>query len=240
MFVWVNHISMLLVKVKINTCYRYWYMTKFVACVLIITHPPLHKMAANFADDNFRCIFVNGKFLILVKISQKFVSKGPIDNSPALVHIMAWHRIGDKPSPQPMLIRFTEPYIWHWGRWVKEVKLVFCSSWWVIQWSELIHFSVMLTDIYAPCIRWQCVQSAQVTDSKVVLHGRNYFDTNINVNLAETLTALPTLLYWNIMWTPYTYWYHCKYRLHQSNTSKNANHWAFVMGLFGFWAKYQL
>ena len=47
-----------------------------------------------FADDIFICIFMNEKFCILVKISLKFVSKGPIDSNPALVQIMAWRRIG--------------------------------------------------------------------------------------------------------------------------------------------------
>ena len=36
--------------------------------------------------------FVNEKFGILVKISLKFVSKGPIDNNPALAQIMASNR----------------------------------------------------------------------------------------------------------------------------------------------------
>ena len=49
---------------------------------------------------------VNAKFCILNKISLKFVLKGPVDNNPALVYIMAWHRIGDKPLSEPMLTRF--------------------------------------------------------------------------------------------------------------------------------------
>ena len=42
-------------------------------------------MAAIFADDIFRCISVNEKFFILIKISPKFVPKGLTDNKPALV-----------------------------------------------------------------------------------------------------------------------------------------------------------
>ena len=34
----------------------------------------------------------------------KFVPKGPINNIPALVHIMAWRRPGYKPLPEPMMI----------------------------------------------------------------------------------------------------------------------------------------
>ena len=46
---------------------------------------PLGKMAAILADDIFTCIFVNEIFFILIKITLKFVPKGPIDNNQALV-----------------------------------------------------------------------------------------------------------------------------------------------------------
>ena len=37
---------------------------------------------------------MNEKFCILIEIVLKFVPKAPIDNKPALVLMMAWHRIG--------------------------------------------------------------------------------------------------------------------------------------------------
>ena len=51
--------------------------------VIYLTHLPLDKMAA-ISQMTF-CIFVNEKFCILIKISLKFVPKGPIDNNQALV-----------------------------------------------------------------------------------------------------------------------------------------------------------
>ena len=42
--------------------------------------------------------------LIAITISLKFVPKGPINNTKALVQIMAWHRPGDKPLSEPMMI----------------------------------------------------------------------------------------------------------------------------------------
>ena len=39
----------------------------------------------HFPDDIFRCILVNEKFCILIKISLEFVPKGPINNNPVLV-----------------------------------------------------------------------------------------------------------------------------------------------------------
>ena len=46
---------------------------------------PPGQNGRHFADDVFRCIFVNEKFCTLIKISLKFVPKGSIDNNPALV-----------------------------------------------------------------------------------------------------------------------------------------------------------
>ena len=43
------------------------------------------KNGGHFPDDIFKCIFFNEQFCILIKISLKFVPKGPIDNNPALV-----------------------------------------------------------------------------------------------------------------------------------------------------------
>ena len=49
----------------------------------------------HFTDDIFNCIFLNENAWKPIKISLKFVPKGPINNIPALVQIMAWHRPGD-------------------------------------------------------------------------------------------------------------------------------------------------
>ena len=75
----------------------------------------------HIADDTFNCIFVIEKFCI--KISVKFVPKGPINNNLALVQIMAWCRLGAKPLSEPMLIRFTDAYMRHYGGgWVNSTR----------------------------------------------------------------------------------------------------------------------
>ena len=43
----------------------------------------------------------------MIKISLKFVPKGPINNIPSLVQIMAWRRPGDKPLSEPMMASLT-------------------------------------------------------------------------------------------------------------------------------------
>ena len=57
-----------------------------------------------FADDTFKRIFLNENVRISIKISLKFVPKGPINNNPALVQIMAWRWSGDKPLSEPMMV----------------------------------------------------------------------------------------------------------------------------------------
>ena len=53
------------------------------------------------------------------KISLKFVPKGPIDNIPAWVQIMAWHRPGDKPLSEPMMVRLPTHICVTRPQWVK-------------------------------------------------------------------------------------------------------------------------
>ena len=58
----------------------------------------------HFADDTFKRIFLNENVRISIKISPTFVSRGPINNIPALVQTMAWRRPGDKPLSEPMMV----------------------------------------------------------------------------------------------------------------------------------------
>ena len=63
-----------------------------VACTSVY-HSPSHIEAETkwppFSRRHFKCIFLNENIWISIKISLKFVPKGPINNIPALVQIMA-------------------------------------------------------------------------------------------------------------------------------------------------------
>ena len=63
----------------------------------------------HFPDDIFKCIFLNENVYTSIKISLQLVPKGPINNNPALVHIMAWRRPGDKPLSEPMMFNLQTP-----------------------------------------------------------------------------------------------------------------------------------
>ena len=72
--------------------------------VLLNTLRP-RQNGRHLADDIFKCFFLNENVWFPIKISLKFVPKGLINKSPALVLIMAWRRPGDKPLSEPMLVR---------------------------------------------------------------------------------------------------------------------------------------
>ena len=73
----------------------------------------------HFADDIFKCIFLNENIWILIKISLKFVPQRPINNIRALVQIMAWRRPGDKPLSGPMMVRLPTHVCVTQPQWVK-------------------------------------------------------------------------------------------------------------------------
>ena len=77
------------------------------------------KNGRHFADGIFKCIFLNENVWISIKISLKFVPKGPINNIPALVQIMAWRRPGDKPISEPMMVNLPTHICVSRSQWVK-------------------------------------------------------------------------------------------------------------------------
>ena len=64
-----------------------WTMTIDFYC--LINTLRLRQNWRHFADDIFKCIFLNENIWISLKIRMKFVAKVPINNIPALVQIMA-------------------------------------------------------------------------------------------------------------------------------------------------------
>ena len=83
----------------------------------------------HFADDIFKCIFMNENVWIPIKISLKFVPKGPINNIPALVQIMAWRRPGDKPLSEPMMVSLPTHICVSRPQWVNTLRWLFHECW---------------------------------------------------------------------------------------------------------------
>ena len=89
--------------------------------VTIKTLRPRHN-GRHFPDDIFECIFLNANVLILIEISLKSVSIGPISNISALVHVMAWRRPGDKPLSEPMMVGLPKHMCVTRPQWVKRTS----------------------------------------------------------------------------------------------------------------------
>ena len=106
-------------------------------CIFVINTLRTTQNGCHFPDNIFKCIFLNENISISNKISMNFVPKGPINNIPALVQIMAWRRPGDKPLSEPMMVSLLTHICVTRPQWVNdrskgstgvEIKIFQCGS----------------------------------------------------------------------------------------------------------------
>ena len=77
----------------------------------------------HFSRRYFHMHFSNENILISIRISQSVITKGPINNIPALFQIMAWPRPGNKPLSQPIMYICVS-----WPQWINHADK--CRSTW--------------------------------------------------------------------------------------------------------------
>ena len=94
-------------------------MLHYYRCVLNVNTLRPRQNGRHFPDDIFKWIFLNENVRISINISLKFVPKGPINNIPIYVHVMAWRRPGDKPLSEPMMVRLPTYICVTRPQWVK-------------------------------------------------------------------------------------------------------------------------
>ena len=73
----------------------------------------------HFPGDIFKFIFLNENVWFPIKISLKFVPKGPINNIPALVQIMSCGQPDNKPLSESMMVSLPMHICVTWPQWVK-------------------------------------------------------------------------------------------------------------------------
>ena len=95
-----------------------WRMSAIVSRLQCVNTLRPRQNGWQFPDDTFKCIPLNANLTISIKISLKFVPKGPLNNTPALVQIMAWRRPGDKPLSEPKMVRSPTHVCVTWPQWV--------------------------------------------------------------------------------------------------------------------------
>ena len=123
-------------------CFRWWfgaeqvtshYLNQWWASLLghiCITHLNVlntlrqRQNGGHFADDNFKHILLNENMWISNTFSLKFVPKGPINNIPALVQIMACRRPGDKPLSEPVMVKLLTHICITRPQWVNNIVII--------------------------------------------------------------------------------------------------------------------
>ena len=94
------------------------------------------QIGRHFANDNFKCIFLNEDARKALEISLKFVPKVPINNIPALVQIMAWRRPGDKPLSEPMMVSLLTHICVTRPQWVNVITWAHFLHYWPFWWEK--------------------------------------------------------------------------------------------------------
>ena len=113
-----------------------------INCQLYINTLRPWQNGRHFADDLFKCNFLNENVWILIRFSLKSVPKVP-NYIPALVQIMAWYRPGTKPLSESMVARLlthicvTQPQRVNvtWLSWhlKSQATWLFCSTAYTLQ-----------------------------------------------------------------------------------------------------------
>ena len=97
----------------------------------------------HFSDAIFKGIFLDENGWIPIKFSLKFVPKGPIHNTPALVQMMAWRRPGAKPFSEPMVVSLLTHICVTRPQWVRNLTDVMSLLLWTVdlfgtRWKKIL------------------------------------------------------------------------------------------------------
>ena len=114
------------------------------------------------ADDIFKCIFLKENAWMPTKSSLTFVRKGPINNIPALVQIMAWRRPGDKPLSEPMMVSLLTLICVTRPQWV---NACIWGIWHIIWCISLMFPQTYAKAQYDTVIRWLIFSKITTIDS---------------------------------------------------------------------------
>ena len=108
----------------------------------------------HFADGTFKLIFLTENVIISIKISLKFVPRGPINNIPTLVQVMAWLQLGDKPLSEPMMVSLLMAICVTRPQWVNAQCVKGGAKWQ----SKGFHKGIHLTPVLRVYICYICCQ----------------------------------------------------------------------------------
>ena len=154
----------------------------------------LWQNGRHFADDTFRRIFLSENLRISLIFHWSYFPKGPINNIPALVQIMAWRRVGDKPLSEPMLTQI------QWRIYA-------------LVWFKYIFLQLLLCNTKSVTWRWNkyVISYAQMTGkiTYFITHNRTLcYDTNIPTRISSKVVCMSTIRCRFITWYKYSQIFH--------------------------------
>ena len=135
-------------SIYVNTSYNGYAIIYSTYHLLLNTLKP-RQNGPLFEDDIFTCISLNENIQTLIKNSLKFVLKGPIGNSPALVQIMAWRRPGDKPLSEPMVVNLLTHICITRPQWVNHEGMIYMTV--ILNALKLIYYVTILQTVNKGC-----------------------------------------------------------------------------------------
>ena len=112
-----------------------------------ISHWGWHKMAANFLTTFSNSFSWMKVYKFWLRFHSRFVLKGPIDNIPALVQIMAWRRPGDKPLSETMMVSLLRHICITRPQWVKPQCLHRIITWCAVHCFSSVHCTQCIVQI---------------------------------------------------------------------------------------------
>ena len=115
----------------------------------------------HFPENIFNCLFLEENVWILIKISLKFVPKGPISKMSALVQIMAWRHPGDKPLSEQMMVSLLMHICITRPQWVN----------WTNVWLMVINILTNMSIHYL----LKCFQYVNVYEHHIFSNDSNFF-----------------------------------------------------------------
>ena len=116
--------TMVLLLINLTQCMilvqYYWYDNVCMKPSNTVEILKPRQNGSHFADDSFKCIFLNDNFQVSNKVWLQCVLEGLIDCKSTLFQIMTWCWTGNKPLSVPMgtkLILADREYWWflHWN-----------------------------------------------------------------------------------------------------------------------------
>ena len=133
----------------------------------------------------FQMYFSNENIWISINISLKFVPSGRIKNIPALVPILAWRRLGNKPLSEPMIVSLLIHICITRPQWANTYRIWLISVHW--------HTCSSLNNMSFPLIQYQAIS---YTNSGLSFISKTQIPYFVGISKTHMVVRSVTSIWW--------------------------------------------